>query len=258
MISHHHRCIFIHIPKCAGTSIETALGHFDGHQGRGGQDHRTIRMLEPLDVPKILTSKDNMLSVYRRQKDIMRKAHNPRNKYTVTAEQYQQYFKFTIVRNPWARVFSWYKNATRDKVHRQNAGISADIPFSEYLSRFAGVGMLEPQTYWLKRFNGNVELDYIGRFETLAQDYSNIAQTLGLSDTTLPHKMQSRKEDYRQHYDDATAELVADRYAEEIALFDYSFDDVAHAPASVPKLPNAARTRSRNRITGIAVNEGSA
>ena len=25
-ISHTHRCIFIHIPKCAGTSVETALG----------------------------------------------------------------------------------------------------------------------------------------------------------------------------------------------------------------------------------------
>ena len=34
MISHQHKCIFIHIPKCAGTSIEfffkhnaAALGH---------------------------------------------------------------------------------------------------------------------------------------------------------------------------------------------------------------------------------------
>ena len=26
MISHKHKCIFIHIPKCAGSSIETAFG----------------------------------------------------------------------------------------------------------------------------------------------------------------------------------------------------------------------------------------
>ena len=26
MISHEHKCIFIHISKCAGSSIETAFG----------------------------------------------------------------------------------------------------------------------------------------------------------------------------------------------------------------------------------------
>ena len=46
MISHKYKFIHIHIPKCAGTTIEKALGHFDGHKGRNGQDHRTIRMLE--------------------------------------------------------------------------------------------------------------------------------------------------------------------------------------------------------------------
>ena len=42
MISHKHKykCIFIHIPKCAGTSIEKALGHFELYNGRGRQDHR--------------------------------------------------------------------------------------------------------------------------------------------------------------------------------------------------------------------------
>ena len=39
MISHKHQCIFVHIPKCAGTSIASALGHLDNHTGRGGQDH---------------------------------------------------------------------------------------------------------------------------------------------------------------------------------------------------------------------------
>ena len=34
MVSHKHKCIFIHIPKCAGTSIEEALGHFDGYRGK--------------------------------------------------------------------------------------------------------------------------------------------------------------------------------------------------------------------------------
>lgn len=42
MISHIHKCIFTHIPKWVGISIKTTLRDCDGHQGGGGQDHRTI------------------------------------------------------------------------------------------------------------------------------------------------------------------------------------------------------------------------
>ena len=62
MISHDYRCIFIHIPKCAGTSIEDALGHLDNHPGRGGQDHRSIRIIEPIHLSHlrhIIFKKDN-------------------------------------------------------------------------------------------------------------------------------------------------------------------------------------------------------
>ena len=46
MISHNYKFIHIHIPKCAGTSIEKAFGHFDAHTGKNAQDHRTLRMIE--------------------------------------------------------------------------------------------------------------------------------------------------------------------------------------------------------------------
>lgn len=69
MISHKYKCVFIHIPKCAGTSIESALGHLDNHVGRGGQDHRTIRMIEkPLFTPRIFSSRENLYEVLRRIK----------------------------------------------------------------------------------------------------------------------------------------------------------------------------------------------
>ena len=67
MISHKYKCIFIHIPKCAGTSIEAALGHLDGHTGRGGQDHRSIRMIQSI-TPRAFFSVENLQEVLRRLK----------------------------------------------------------------------------------------------------------------------------------------------------------------------------------------------
>jgi len=43
----------------------------------------------------------------------------------------------------------------------------------------------------------------------------------------LPHRRHSkeRRKDYRIYYDDVTAELVANHYAEDIQRFGYTFDD---------------------------------
>lgn len=227
MVSHKHECIFIHIPKCAGTSIETALGHFDGHTGRGGQDHRTIRMIEkPILKFATFSDKENILEVLRRTRDSFKEAENPKNKISVTSEQYQSYFKFSFVRNPWARAFSWYKNVNRDEIHQKSLGLNEMISFKEFLKRFAGEGMLRPQTYWLKNFEGKIDLDFIGRFENLEEGFGEVAKRLNMQELSLPHKIKGSSKDYRDYYDDDSIQIVQKVYKEEIELFGYSFKDI--------------------------------
>jgi hypothetical protein len=80
MISHKYKCIFIHIPKCAGTSIEEALGHFDDYTGVDAQDHRMIRYLEnPIPYKYILRNSSNFISFLRSLKWRITTKINPKN-----------------------------------------------------------------------------------------------------------------------------------------------------------------------------------
>lgn len=224
MISHNHKCIFVHIPKCAGTSIASALGHLDDNQGQNGLDHRSIRHIQPLFSHGFSFSKENIIELARRYKrHYFNKTPNQRNKYTVTPAQYDAYFKFTFVRNPWARVFSWYKAAMRDEDEQKRLGINGHISFEQALNRFAGKGLIIPQMYWLKGFNNQVSLDYIGRFETLETDFEEICKRASIKGIHLPHKNKGTGEDYRNHYNESSKLIVSEIYKEEIELFNYTF-----------------------------------
>jgi len=226
MISHKYGCIFIHIPKCAGTSIEHVLGHFEGHTAnRGGQDHRSLRMIEmPLLTVHSVSSLENIHELYRRFKhQQVRKLLNQNNKISVTSEQYKEYFKFTIVRNPWSRAYSWYRNVMHDEIHKAKLGIENDITYKAFLKKYIGKGMLRPQTYWLKNFSGSVDLDFVGRFENLHEDVKEAFKRMGLQNLDLPHKIKGDSENFQDYYDQETINIVENAYSEEINLFGYSF-----------------------------------
>jgi len=101
MISHKHKCIFIHIPKNAGSSVEKAFGFSDVyHQGTsrhspvwqllGFWSERVNRKEYPLDKN----------SLWEDNKDYHNQAY---------ATHFDEYHKFAIVRNPWDRLVSTWK-----------------------------------------------------------------------------------------------------------------------------------------------------
>ena len=226
MISHKYKFIHIHIPKCAGSSIEKAFGHFEGHDGRNGQDHRTIRMIEqPWLNFKSINSISNARESILRARYKFIKNTNPNNHESITSAEFKSYFKFTIVRNPYSRALSWYRGVIRDEFLLDYYGISKEMKFKEYLQKYLkNTYMLRPQVYWLKNYDGRVKLDYIGKFENIDEVFKKISTYLTNKNITFPHYNKSKKVDYKLYYDDESIDLVSKYYQEDLKTFSYTYE----------------------------------
>jgi hypothetical protein len=226
MISHKYKCIHIHIPKCAGTSIEKALGHFDGHEGRNGQDHRTIRMIEqPFLTKHSVSSLSNVKEIFRRLRHKTIIKTNPKNHEVVTKEQFMRYFKFTVVRNPYSRIYSWYNSIIQDEVQLRYYRIPKDLEFLDFLKKFLkNTYMIKQQVYWLKNFEGKINLDYIGKFEKIEEVFQNISKNLSDATILFPHEKNSKTVDYKNFYKNESIDLVTKHYKDDLKFFNYKFD----------------------------------
>jgi hypothetical protein len=218
MISHQYKCIFIHIPKTAGTSIEQKLGHFKELQ-KGVQDHRSISQIEPVTIGELVRACikfDSNLFLLLLKKMIRDKQFNNRH-------CYNNYFKFSFVRNPWARVFSWYKNVMRDNHHKKRFGVADDCSFKDFLNKHMDQWELKTQLYWLIDKKGDMPLDFIGRFENLNDDFGYVAEKVGLEDKALPKLISGDGVRYVQFYDDEMIDIINKIYKDEIMCFGFEY-----------------------------------
>ena len=222
MISHKYRCIYIHIPKTAGTSVELKLGLHGEVRKRGSQDHRTIRNLhDAIWPPSIGRYAPIAWLRYINQ----RYQGYAKGFQFLSKQQWDSYFKFAFVRNPWDRVYSWYRNVMRDEVHQKMLQVSKDCDFRQFVANHLEIWALRPQWSWIVDENDAMVVDYVGKFEALEADFEFVCRQIGMTDVALPKALHYGASMYKDAYDDASKTLVAKKYAKEIDYFEYSFGD---------------------------------
>ena len=146
-------------------------------------------------------------------------------------DQYDNYFKFAFVRNPWDRFLSCYfyfKKYGIRQGHDVSTGkiVNRFSTFEDFTLSFKDVrhliksSHLKSQTEWV-----DDRLDFVGRFESLQKDFNSVCDKIGIGHTKLPHKNKSNHRPYYEYYNRETEVMVGDIYKEDIEFLGYNFQD---------------------------------
>lgn len=216
MISHRHKCIFIHIPKCAGSSI--------------------FKYFHPnADINWKVPNYDVLYGWCPKRKIHLQHATSKQLVETelVTEEQWKTYYKFTVVRNPWDRMYSdylWIQKERRIKGSFKNyitrKGEFADIFTNSEDMTYRGDHLLKQIDFF--DFEGDLKPDAILRFESVNEDMNEVLKNLGSESKFTIHENKSPKKNrkhYSNFYSKKNLKLVELFYEEDINALDYEFDD---------------------------------
>jgi Sulfotransferase family len=204
------------------------------------------------------------------------------------AAEWDDYYKFAFVRNPWDRLVSWYQMIRHDgrllpwykrlpyEMIRQTGKVFPSSQrflqkkhykplwqyvlrnstnFEEFLFNCTDIigdvdgkrSFMYNQVDYVTDENGEIIVDFVGKYENLEQDVSAVLKALQLEDRPLPHVNKSHHGHYSEYYTEETKKLVAERYSRDIKFFEYQFEgSPQQAPHKAPeRAPQVAASVGR-------------
>jgi len=209
LISNSRKFIFIHIPKTAGTSIEESLLPYCS--GKKGFVNWLIRRLV-----KYVRFPNKQVFALRTYEAHVTLAEA---ELLLPGKVIDDYFKFAVVRNPYDRFVSFYYHLLKQTTHRWHEYAVKAGSFAGFIEQMKHIPEPSQKHYLMGRY-GNINMDYIIRFEDIQNDYKEVCKKLNI-DFNLPVKNTTKHVAYEELYTTKEKEFVYNLYKEDFDAFGY-------------------------------------
>lgn len=184
--------IFIHVPKAAGSSINTILGI-----EKYGRTHLSWRIYQQA------------------------------NRF-----YFKNFFKFAIVRDPYTRLLSAYNYLKKGGNQKEDLVIAKFLnkhapDFEAFVMNFLDPSkmslhnLLKPQSYFLCSLDGQIKVDHISKYESLENDFDYVKERLNLDYIELPRLNALSKHGDITHHKESIKHKIYDLYKEDYKNFNY-------------------------------------
>ena len=206
IISHAHKFVFVAVPKTGTHSIREALRP---HLGPDDEEQVRLFVEKKLKHPELAAIGHGHISL--RQ---LRAQMDP--------AQFDPYFKFAFVRNPFDRFVSFCAFFTsktgafeRDPATVMRHFLFAAPPMNNVI--------FQPQHQLLVDEEGTLLTDYVGRVEDMTTDFDFVCDRIGIPKAELERKNSSQHREYRSYYDQQLIDGVVSLFGRDLELFGYEF-----------------------------------
>ena len=213
VIDNDRKVIFIHIPKCGGVSVERSIQ-------KACEDIQLGKMIRIPPNPYIKSCKG--LGLHSTMKDY-------RRYYT---SRFPEFYKFSIVRNPWRRMVSHYEYLMvpgwNKKVDENNKMKFSDF-VQIYKTDMLGFSMKEGYKIFLDDGKGT-QLDKVIKLENINEDLPKVGLDINLEINEVLHVNSTDPknkvhENWKDYYNPGLRNIVYNIYKEDIKKYKYEFEE---------------------------------
>jgi hypothetical protein len=202
MIINDHKLIFIHIPKCGGSSM--------------------VKILEKYYVERFNRKIGH--STYLDYKNRI-------------GDEISNYKSFTVVRNPWDWHVSqfFYLKSISPKKHGHYIEHSLfnkkGFNFNDYIywlidenkEKSPQEFILKNQYEWCINEKGYFMIDHTLKMENYKEDYHNFCKIYNIKENKIPHINKSNHNSYKKYYTTETKKIIENKHKLDIEFFKYKF-----------------------------------
>lgn len=240
IISHKYKFVFIHIHKCAGTSITKALlPHLDKNDLVLGCTPELEKLSREYEKKGLINKHSSAAEVYK----------------FLGKEKWKEYFTFSFVRNPYDLILSKYTwwhvtPANWNQTSKAEKREIMEMPFESFVNdkikwehvkydkmlclkrpinhipektvKYFG---LNKKDWYIEKIRSKISVDFVGKYESLKSDFNIISKKIGLEGVELPWSNYSQKmrdgNKTGHFYNEKTKSVVYDEFMTDFKLFNY-------------------------------------